>query len=372
MPSFLKQGLMKVAKLYRFNDIRIEEVPVPEIGPGDALIRTKACGICSGDVMPWYIEKKAPLVLGHEPVGEIVELGREVQSSESGLRRRDKNDLTCNSEPGTQNFRVGDRVFVHHHAPCMECRYCKRGDYVQCETWRDTRIIPGGISECILIPGINLRNDTLSLTDEISDEDGTLVEPTACVVKAFKRASVRKGDTVLIIGLGVMGQIHVLLAREFGAGKVIGVDMVPFRLNKAMELGADQVIDVSKEDLLAMVNDLTAGFMADIVIVGPNSADAMRQGIKAVSKGGTVVFFTPAKPGEWLEIDPNFLYFRDVNIVTSYSCGPADTSEALRLITAGIVRAKNLITHRFPIEKTAEAFALTARAGDSLKSVIVF
>lgn len=351
---------MKVARLYHFNDIRIEEVPVPVIGPKDALVKTKACGICSGDTMPWYIEKKAPLVLGHEPVGEIVELGREF------LRTQD-------SGPGTRGFlKVGDRVFVHHHAPCRQCRYCERGDYVQCETWRNSRIVPGGISEYILVPEVNLRNDTLFLSDEISDEDGTLIEPTACVVKSFQRASVSEGDTVLVIGLGVMGQMHVLLARAFGAGKVIAADRVRFRLNKALEFGADHVIDVSREDLFERVRVLTEGVMADIVIVGPNSVEAMRQGTGIVSRGGKVVFFTPAKPGEKLVVDPNLLYFRDVTLTTSYSCGPADTLEALRFIRAGVITAKKLVTHRFPLEKTAEAFSLTARAGDSLKSIIVF
>ncbi len=363
---------MKVAKLYHFNDIRIEDIPVPEIGPREALVKTKACGICSGDVMPWYIEKKAPLVPGHEPVGEIVELGREVQGSAPGVRREDKNDLSHNSELGTPGFKVGDRVFVHHHAPCMGCRYCDKGDYVQCETWRNSRIIPGGISEYIRVPEMNLRNDTLLLDEGIRYEDGTLVEPAACVVKSLRRASVRKGDTVLVIGLGVMGQMHVLLAREFGAREVIGADMVQFRLNKALEFGADHVIDVGREDLFERVRVLTGGFMADIVVVGPNSAEAMHQGMGVVSRGGKLVLFTPAKPGEKLCIDPNVLYFRDITLVTSYSCGPADTSEALRLIKTGAIAAEKLVTHRFPLDKTAEAFALTARAGDSLKSVIVF
>ncbi len=349
---------MKAAKLYSFNDIRIEDIPVPEIGPRDALIRTKACGICSGDVMPWYIEKKAPLVLGHEPVGEIVELGKELTTS---LR------ITRYALPT-----IGDRVFVHHHAPCMDCRYCKRGDYVQCGTWRNTRITPGGISEYILIPEINLRNDTLKLPENISYEDGTLIEPTACVVKSLKRANIKKGDTALVIGLGVMGQMHILLAREFGINKIIAADRVSFRLNKALEFGADHVIDVSKEDLVNRINDLTGGNMAEIVIVGPNSVDAMKQGIQAVSKGGTVVFFTPAKPEESLTIDPNYIYFNDINIVTSYSCGPDDTIEALRFISGGNVTAEKLVTHRFPIEKTSDAFKLTSHAGESLKSIIVF
>lgn len=350
---------MKVARLYSFNDIRIEEVPVPQVGPYDALIKTKACGICSGDVMPWYIEKKAPVVLGHEPAGEIVELG-------SGL------STTHDSELVTHNLKRGDRVFVHHHAPCMACNCCRRGDHVQCETWRDTKIIPGGISEYVLVPGINLKHDTLLLPDSMSYEDGTLIEPTACVVKSLKRAAIRPGDTILILGLGVMGQMHVLMAREFGAGKVIGADMVPYRLNKALTAGADHVIDVSKDALLDEVKDLTGGLMADIVIVGPNSAGAMRQGIDAVSRGGTVVLFTPAKPGEMLNIDPNELYFKDISLVTSYSCGPDDTKKALDLIHNGLVTSEKLVTHRFGIEETEKAFRLTAEAKDSLKCVITF
>ncbi len=340
---------MRVARLYSFDDIRIEDVPVPEIGPHDALIKTKVCGICSGDVMPWYIEKKAPLVLGHEPVGEIVEIGKEVTS-----------------------FKIGERVFVHHHAPCFTCRYCKRGDYVQCDTWKSTKIIPGGISEYILIPGINLENDTLNIPDNLTYEDGSLIEPTACAVKALKRARILHGDTVLVIGLGAMGQLNILLARKYGAEKIIGADMVPFRLEKAGEYGADEVIDVSRDNLLDSFRELTRGEMADLVIVGPNSVEAMKQGISAAGAGGRVLFFTPAKPGEELTIEPNDLYFKDINIITSYSCGPTDTADALELIAEGIVKAEKLVTHRFSIEKTADAFRLTAEAKDSLKSVIVF
>ncbi|MEW6408744.1 MAG: alcohol dehydrogenase catalytic domain-containing protein [Nitrospirota bacterium] len=350
---------MKVARLYSFNDIRIEDIPVPHIGPGDALIKTKACGICSGDVMQWYIDKKAPLVIGHEPTGEIVELGKELLSS-SGF----------SLQPSA--FRIGDRVFTHHHAPCFVCRFCSRGDYVQCETWKNTKIIPGGVSEYILIPQINLENDTLNLPDTLSYEDGTLIEPTACVVKALKRANIRQGDTVLIIGLGVMGQLNILLARKYGADKIIGADMVPFRLKKAKEFGADEVIDVSKVNLIDALKELTNGIMVDLVIVGPNSVDAMKQGILSAGAGGRVLFFTPAKHGEQLTIEPNDLYFRDINIITSYSCGPTDTADALKIIEEGDVRAERLITHRFPIEKTAEAFRITAEAKDSLKAVIIF
>ncbi|MEW6053304.1 MAG: alcohol dehydrogenase catalytic domain-containing protein [Nitrospirota bacterium] len=340
---------MKAAKLYSLHDIRIEDMPIPEVGPREVLLRTRACGICSGDVMPWYIEKKAPLVPGHEPAGEIVETGHDVSS-----------------------FRTGDRVFVHHHAPCFICRNCRRGDYVQCATWKNTRIIPGGLSEYILIPETNLEHDTLNLPDSLSYEDGTLIEPTACVVKALKRTGIKRGDTVLILGLGVMGQLNVLLSRKYGAGRIIGADLISFRLQKAKEFGADEVIDVSRHALADALRDMTKGKLADVVIVGPNSVEAMRQGLESAGEGGSVLFFTPAKPGETLVIDPNRLYFRDINIITSYSCGPTDTADALEIIEEGTVRADALVTHRFPLEQASDAFALTAHAGDSLKVMVNF
>ena len=179
---------MKVARLYDYLDVRIEDEPVPCPGPREALVRTRACGICSGDVVPWYIRKKAPLVFGHEPVGEIVEVGA-----------------------GVTHVRPGDRVFVHHHAPCLTCRACRRGEFVQCPTWRASKIVPGGMAEYFLVPETNLFGDTLVLPDAVSDEDGALVEPTACVVKSLTpRRPHRRRLAVLIIGLGVMGQLHVV------------------------------------------------------------------------------------------------------------------------------------------------------------------
>jgi L-iditol 2-dehydrogenase len=340
---------VKVAKLYNFYDIRIEDIPIPEVGPGDALMKTKASGICSGDVMPWYIEKKAPLVLGHEPSGEIADVGKKVSS-----------------------FKKGDRVFVHHHAPCFTCRQCKRGDYVQCDTWRKTVIMPGGISEYILIPEINLENDTLNLPDTLSYEEGTLIEPIACVIKALKRANIRHGDIVLIIGLGVMGMLNGIIAKKYAAAKIIGTDSVDFRLHRALELGFDAVIDISQIDSKKGLQNITGRETSEIVIVCPNSIDALTEGLSLTGQGGSLVMFTPVKPDELITVNPNELYFKDINIVTSYSCGPTDTADALKLLEEGTVKAEKIITHRFPIEKTEEAFRLTAEASDSLKSIIVF
>lgn len=337
---------MKVARLYSYSDIRIEDIPIPDVGPKEALVRVRASGICSGDVMKWYIEKKAPLVLGHEPAGEVVKTGPEVRS-----------------------VREGDRVFVHHHAPCFTCKRCRRGDYVQCETWKNTRIIPGGISEYILVPETNLQNDTLTLPPEVSFEDGSLVEPVACVVKGLKRARIRRGDTVLVMGAGFMGVLNALLAKKYGAGRVIVADLLPERLGIASELGLGDIVDVSKTPLREAVSGLTGGDMAEVVIAAPSSGRALEDGLSAVSPGGTLLMFSPVEPGYSASIALNGLYFNDISLITSYSCGPSDTADALELIASGVVRASAVVSHRFPIEKTAEAYSLTAQS-KALKCVI--
>lgn len=340
---------MKVARIYDFNDIRIEEMPVPEVGPREALVKVKACGICSGDVTPWYIKKKAPIVLGHEPAGVIAAIGSEVEG-----------------------YKVGDRVFVHHHAPCFTCKKCRRGFYSMCKTWKESRIYPGGISEYFLVPELNLRNDTLKLPDGVSFEAGALIEPTACSIKAFKRAGIRGGERVLQIGLGIMGQLNVLLARHYGAKQIIGADLLDSRCELARRLGADATVNVSRESLKDSVERLTDGEMADIVIVGPPKTDVMRLGIECAGKGSTVVFFMGSAPGERMEIEPYHLYFNEITLVSSYSCGPYDTREALDLIEQGVIRADDLITDRFSLEQTPLGFAKMAELRDTLKAVIVF
>ncbi|MCX8031037.1 MAG: alcohol dehydrogenase catalytic domain-containing protein [Thermodesulfovibrionales bacterium] len=343
---------MKVAQLYDFHTIKIEEIPVPNIQDDEVLVKTKACGICSGDVMQWYIENKAPLVLGHEPAGEIVKLGKKIENS--------------------LNFKVGDRVFVHHHAPCMACKYCRRKDFVQCDTWKNSKIIPGGISEYFVVPEIILKRDTLKLPESLSFESAALIEPVACVIKSFKRSYIKKGDTLLVLGLGFMGLVHIILGRYFGATFIIGADKVPYRLAKAIELGADEVIDISQSDIREKLSTITKGYMADIVIVCPNTVVAMQDGLQCVGRGGTVILFAPAQPGELLSLDPNHIYFKDITITTSYSCGPEDTKDALRFIEIGAVDSTALITHRFSIEETEKAYRITSQATNSLKCMIKF
>jgi L-iditol 2-dehydrogenase len=338
---------MQVAVLHDFDDLRIEARPLPVIGPRELLVRVAACGVCSGDVMPWYIRAKAPLVLGHEPAGTVVAVGEQVSG-----------------------FAVGDRVFIHHHAPCFICSHCQRGNFTLCMRWKKSRLEPGGMAEYLRVPEVNLA-DTLKLPATVSLADGTLVEPAACSVKGVRRAGVQPGDTVLVTGLGIMGILNILVARAFGAGRIIAADRVPYRLERARQAGAEVLVDIARQDLAAAVREATAGAMAQRVMVGPGSVEAMAQGIAACAPGGTVLFFTPTPPGEKLAIEPHHLYFNEINLVSSYSCGPDDTRQALALIERRIITAEDLVTHRFPLARAAEAFALTAKGGDSLKALVM-
>lgn len=338
---------MQVARLYDFGDIRVEQSARPEVGPDDILVRASACGICSGDIMPWYIRRKAPLVLGHEPVGVVEEAGAAVRG-----------------------FRPGERVFVHHHAPCFDCAACRRGEYVQCATWRATKITPGGMAEYFLVSAENQR-DTLRLPDDVADIDGVLVEPAACVVKSIRRSGLKPGETILVIGLGIMGMMHVKLARHHGAGLVIGADLFETRASRAKALGADIGLVVSGDDLAEQVRQITDGAMADVVIVGPGTARALSAGIAAAGKGATVVQFTATPPEEEMLVRPHDLYFNETRLIPSYSCGPDDTREALELVRRGVLSARELVTHRFPLARICEAYD-QAQKPDSLKVVVTF
>jgi L-iditol 2-dehydrogenase len=338
---------MKVARLYDFGDIRIEESARPELGSNDLLVRARACGICSGDIMPWYIRRKAPLVLGHEPVGVVEEVGAAVRG-----------------------FRPGDRVFVHHHAPCFSCASCRRGEYVQCATWRATNLTPGGMAEYFIVAPENQR-DTFKLSDAIDDLDGVLIEPAACVVKSLRRSGLRPGESILIIGLGVMGMMHVRIARHFGAGLIIGADFFETRARRAQDLGADRGIVVDGSNLVEQVRETTNGAMADVVIVGPGTSAAISSGLACAGKGATVVQFTATPPEDELSVRPHDLYFNETRLIPSYSCGPDDTREALALVERAVISARDLVTHQFPLESAPEAFA-QAQKPESLKVVVTF
>ncbi len=319
---------MRAAVLYDPSDLRVEERAVPELGDGDLLVRTMASGICSGDVMGWYVARKAPLVLGHEPAGIVA------------------------ATTGDCAFSVGDRVFVHHHAPCFECRACRRGDFVQCRTWRATKIEPGGIAEYFRVSRENQR-DTLRLPAGVSFRDAALVEPLACVVKSLRRSGVKKNDRLYVIGLGVMGLLHVLAAAALGA-QVFGSDFLESRREIAERCGATAF---HPDDAGNVLPD-----GADVVICGPGTLPALNAACEAATGGSTVVMFTPFPPDVAVTVDSQRFYFGDLRIVASYSCGPDDTREALALIERGVVSAQSVAADFISLDEVPRAYRDLAQA----------
>jgi len=357
---------MRAAVMYDVDDIRIEERPVPELAPGDALVRTAASGVCSGDLMPWYVRKKAPFVFGHEPAGTIVALGpRDTRTSEA------------------LPFAVGDRVFAHHHAPCMLCDACRAGRFVHCPAWRASALEPGGMAEYFRVPRANLV-DTLVLPERVSFLDASLVEPLGCVVKSLRRALAipsktsvvptvggcadLRGRTLYVIGTGVMGLMHVAVAAALGA-TVYASDFHARRRALARELGATDVFEpAGAQNALAAA---TGGRLADATICGPGAAAALEAAVAATGADGTVLMFTPIAPDERFAFDQSAAYFRDIRLVASYSAGPRDTADALALIAAGVVGAPSLGAEDYRFPAVARAYDDMSTAS-VVKAIVVF
>jgi len=340
---------VKAVRVDAAGDVAVVEVPEPEIGPGDALLSTSVSGICGSDLLGWYVKGKAGSILGHELSGRIAEIGR-----------------------GVSDFSVGDRVVPHHHAPCLACSDCAAGRYVHCAEWRRSRLDPGGMAERVRIPAGNLARDTRKIPDGVSDEEASFVEPLATVVKALRRARFAAGQSVLVVGLGTTGQLALRLARASGASAAAGADLVPSRLALARQSGADGVIDVGSEPLAAGAKRHSGGRGFDLVFVCPGKPEVILEAAEAVAPGGTLLVFTMAAPGERWSADLNGLYFREISVVPSYSCGPDDTRAALEAIASRRVAVADLVSHRFGIDAAPEAFARARRADGSMKVVIAF
>jgi L-iditol 2-dehydrogenase len=334
---------MRAAVLYDIDDIRIETRPVPELRDGEILVQTEASGICSGDVMPWYIRRKAPVVFGHEPAGRVVDVR------------------------GNVPFAVGDRVFVHHHAPCFACRACERGDHVQCAVWRTSSIDPGAMAEYFRVPATNL-GDTMRVPPRVDAVTASLVEPLACVVKSLRRAQPKPGDIVYVIGLGIMGLMHVALAYARGF-RVIASDFSETRRARANSLGAT-VVDANA-DVVSEIQDSTNGRGADIVICGPGSPEALSHALQAAAPGGTILMFTPLEPGTAFAVDQSDIYFRDLSLIASYSCGPDDTREAMTLLAGQIIDPTMLGVETRPFADVGAAYD-DLRTGRAIKPIITF
>jgi len=338
---------MRVAVWYNNRDVRIEERPRPKIGKGELLVRVVASGICGSDVMEWYRLDRAPLVLGHEIAGEVVEAGE-----------------------GVGMYKVGDRITAAHHVPCNACRYCLNGNHTVCDTLRRTNFDPGGFAEYVRLPAINVDRGVFLLPDDVSYEEATFTEPLACIMRGQRRANVQSGQSVLIIGSGISGLLHVQYARAIGAEPIVAVDINRYRLKAAEKFGADAAISVDGFSL-DRLRELNDGRLADRVIVCTGAVTAVNQALASVERGGTVLFFAPTAPGITVPVSINNLFWRnDITLTTSYACSPADYAEALKLIHARRLPLREMITHRLGLSETGLGFKLVAEAGESLKVII--
>jgi len=337
---------MRVAMYYNNKDVRLEGIPTPSIGPGELLVKVLASGICGSDVMEWYRIKKAPRVLGHEITGEIVKVGE-----------------------GVERYSVGERVFVSHHVPCNTCHYCLNGFHTVCDTLRSTNFDPGGFSEYIRVPKINVDRGVFLLPEEISFEDGVFIEPLACVLRGQRLARFRPGQSVFVIGSGISGLLHITLSRASGAGQIIASDVNEYRLNSAKKFGANEAI-YAKEVNPTKIREINHGRLADLVIVCAGTISAYIQALQSVDRGGTVLCFAPLEP-DLNFVFPFFNFWNDgIILLSTYGGSPFDITNAIHIIRAHRLPLAEMITHRLPLAETGLGFKLVIEAKESIKVII--
>jgi L-iditol 2-dehydrogenase len=326
----------------------IIDVPVPEIGDGEILFKPLACGVCGSDVIGWNIT--GPGTFGHEPAGVVVKTGK-----------------------GVTNVGEGDRIFVHHRVSCLSCHYCRRGHYTMCEKYHEYGFDPSAYAEFTRVKARHVQLDTIRLPDHITYEEGALIEPLATMWRLMERSEIRGGDTVLILGAGILGLSAVQVAQMAGATMVISVDFNDWKLTYAKELGADMIInrgEHSLEEIGEMIRTANDGRLADLVVVVPPKVSAVEEGIRLTAKGGRISQFGPTGPGDLLTIDPNEFFFREITYASSYSSSPIHTKTVAELLFRGKLKVKHLITHHFRLDQIMEALDLKKKAEDSLKIMI--
>jgi L-iditol 2-dehydrogenase len=317
---------MKLARYVGAGRVEIQDAPDPFCPPGGLVVRTEASGLCSGELMDWYMDQKAPHVLGHEVAGIVV-------------------------ESQDERFPVGSRVAPHHHAPCGACDECRRGAAVHCPTWKRTGLDPGGMAEKFAVPCENLADTWLAA--DLRAVDAALVEPLGCVAKMARRIGLESCEGLAVVGLGAMGLLHLIAFP--GA---VGYDVNPARLDWARRQGLD-------------ARPVEEARPADAVVVCPGTEDALAVALRTVRSEGTVGLFAPMPPGAPTPVDLHGLYFRDVSLVPSYSCGPEDTCRAVAWLREGRVRAEQVVSEFVTLDELPRAYE-AMKAGETVKAMVVF
>lgn len=332
---------MKSSLYFTNEDIRVVERPVPSIGPNEVLAEVVACGICGSDTMRWYREPQSKRLgginTGHEIAARIVRVGESVRG-----------------------YRSGQRVVITHHFPCLKCGACRSGNETACEAMHQKHIDPGGFAQYVRVFESGLDLGLYPMPEGMSFEAGSFVEPLGCVVRSVRKMAPLQGQSVLILGSGLAGLLHIRLMKARGAGPICAIDTNQQRLDAARESGADEVRFAG--DPLPT---------ADRVVVCTGAPVAARQALDCIHRGGSLMFFAANGPDEKLEIPLTRFWTSQPSLLFSYGAAPRDMSEALELIASGTVRVDDLVTHRFPLDRIREAFELFENPRDtSLKIVI--
>ncbi|MDH5716053.1 MAG: alcohol dehydrogenase catalytic domain-containing protein [Spirochaetia bacterium] len=338
---------MKAGVYYKNTDVRVEEIPVPEIGDNDVLIKVKACGICGSDIMEWYRIKKAPLVLGHELTGEVVDVGKNIV-----------------------HLKKKDRVFAIHHVPCEECIECIKGHQSACKSFQTiNNFSPGGFSEYLRVSGKSVYTGIMKIPDEISYEEGTFIEPLGTVLRGQRASEIRPGESVLVIGCGLSGLLHIKCAKALGAGLIIGCDIEDNRLEAAKKFGAEVTLKPD-DDFNSLLRQKNNGRLADKIIVCAGSVSALELALNSIERGGTVLIFAVPKPEEMVKVDFNPHWRNDITIKTSYGSTPLDHIQAIDLLKNKRITVDDMITHQLPLTDIQNGFNIACNPSGCLKVLI--
>jgi L-iditol 2-dehydrogenase len=343
---------MRVVRFYAPQDVRVEDAPEPSAGPGELVIRVRNCSTCGTDAKIWrsgHPDLRPPRVLGHEVAGEVVEVGQGA------------------------GWSVGDRVQVIAAIPDGSCHECRRGGMTVCPN--QERIgyqHDGGFAELMRVPAGALAVDGVNrIPERLSFAEASVVEPLSCVINGQERAGVGDGDTVVVVGAGPIGCLHVRLARVRGAARVFLIELRQPRLEMAAGLvRPDEAIGADGTDTVEAVRRLTDGRGADVIIVAAASGKAQEDGLRMAARRGRVSFFgglPKDKPA--ITVDANVVHYREVGIVGANGSSPAHNKQALELIASGAVPVADLITHRLPLERAVEGIHTVTR-GEAIKVTI--
>ncbi len=332
---------MKVAKWFNNKDIRIENAPKPVPGPREILVKVLSCGICGSDIVEWYRLPRAPLVPGHEIGARVAETGEAVRE-----------------------YQPGDRVFIAPKVPCMTCFYCRKGHHAVCSNISDR--LPGGFAEYILVPEPLLKNGTYRLPDGITYDQSTFIEPLACVIRAQNIIPLKEDETVVVMGCGVSGLLHIKLAKT-ATCSVFATDISSERLKFAERFGA-KPIPATEQVLKRLMEENQK--KADAIFICTSAVSAVEQAWRCVDKGGSIVFFAVPGPDKEVRLPINDLWMKEIRILTSYYCGPSDIARAIDLLDEKTIQVEDMITHRLALKEIVKGYQLVLEGRETVKVII--